>query len=211
MTAGIFATLGVWTGTTVPGNEDNPKGYFEHVILREQVTKAILAAHGFDPLGIRPLPPRDFNPSIEFNRSFTLRQAIDAIIRNDGYKSESNWLYKGPKMSLLWRIYDNAFPNAIWIVASRNREGFVRSCLKTNFMSRHSADPSFWHQYAEEYEQRLADLAGAVATHHEVKTDDIIRGDFSGIEHICRAHDLEYQLDRVAEFVSPRFWNSTAK
>ena len=95
-------------------------------------------------------------------------------------------------MSLLWRIYDNAFPNAIWIVASRNREGFVRSCLKTDFMSRHSADPSFWHQYAEEYEQRLADLAGAVATHHEVKTDDIIRGDFSGIEHICRAHDLDY-------------------
>ena len=89
--------MGVWTGTTVPGNEDNPKGYFEHVILREQVTKAILAAHGFDSLGIRPLPPRDFNPSIEFNHSFTLRQAIDAIIRNDGYKSESNWLYKGPK------------------------------------------------------------------------------------------------------------------
>ena len=78
-------------------------------------------------------------------------------------------------------------------------------------MSRHSTDPSFWHRYAEEYEQRLSDLAGAVAAYHVVKADDIIRGDFSGIEHICRTHDLHFQLDRVAEFVSPRFWNSPAE
>ena len=55
MTAGIFAALGVWTGTTFPGTKDNPKGYFEHVILREQVTKGILAAHGYDPLGVHNL------------------------------------------------------------------------------------------------------------------------------------------------------------
>ena len=147
-----------------PGNKDNPKGYFEHIILREQVTKGILAGHGFDPLGYATLPPRGFNPSIRFNHSLTLRQTIDAIIRDDGYKSGSNWLYKGPKMSLLWRMYDNAFPNAIWIVVSREREGFVRSCLKTDFMVYHSADPSFWHTVADEYEQRLADLASSVAT-----------------------------------------------
>ena len=36
-------------------------------------------------------------------------------------------------------------------------------------------------------------------------------GDFSGIERICKAHDLDYNSDSVAEFVSPQFWNSRAK
>ena len=211
MTAGIFAALGVWTGTTFPGNKDNPKGYFEHVILREQVTKGILAAHGYDPLGVQTLPPRGFNPKIKFNHSLTLRQTIEVIIRDDGYMPGSSWLYKGPKMSLMWRMYDDAFPDAIWIVVARDREGFVRSCLKTDFMVFHSADPSFWHTVAEQYEQRLADLADTVSTYHEVKTDDIIRGDFSGIERICKAHDLDYNSDSVAEFVSPQFWNSRAR
>ena len=99
MTAGIFATLGLWTGTTVPGGPENPKGFFEHVALREQVTKGILAGHGFDPVGVRKLPPRDFNPNIRFNNSLTLRQTIEAIIRDDGYEPHRRWMYKGATMS----------------------------------------------------------------------------------------------------------------
>ena len=208
MTAGIFATLGLWTGTTVPGGPENPKGFFEHVALREQVTKGILAGHGFDPVGVRKLPPRDFNPNIRFNNSLTLRQTIEAIIRADGYEPHRPWMYKGAKMSLLWRMFDKAFPKAIWIVVSREREGFVKSCLKTSFMMPHSSDPDFWHQLADDYEERLTDLSKSVATVHHVKTDAVIQGDFTAIEKICLAHGLDYRADDVADFVSPQFWNT---
>ena len=208
MTAGIFATLDLWTGTTVAGGPENPKGFFEHVILREQVTKGILASHGFDPLGVRKLPPKDFNPNVKFNNSLSLRQTIEAIIRDDGYRPDRAWLYKGAKMTLLWRMFNNAFPNAVWIVVSREREGFVKSCLKTSFMMQHSSDPDFWHQLAEDYEERLTDLSKSVATAHHVKTDAVIQGDFTAIEKICLAHGLDYRADDVAEFVSPKFWNT---
>ena len=208
MTAGIFAALGLWTGTTVAGGPENPKGFFEHVVLREQVTKGILASHGFDPLGVRKLPPKDFNPNVKFNNSLSLRQTIEAIIQDDGYRPDRAWLYKGAKMTLLWRMFNNAFPNAVWIVVSREREGFVRSCLKTSFMMQHSTDPAFWHRLAEAYEERLADLSGSVAKVHEVQTDDIIQGKFAAIENICLTHGLSYDPGAVSEFVSPQFWNS---
>ena len=211
MTAGIFASLGVWAGTASPGDKNNPRGYFEHITLRDHITKGILAAHGYDPLGVQTFPPRSFNPSIKFNHALTLRQTVDAIIRDDGYVPGYRWLYKDPKMSLVWRMYDDAFPNAIWIVVSRDRDDFVRSCLKTNFMVRHSTDPSFWDRVAQQYEQRLADIVEGVATCYEVRTDDVVQGDFSDIERICRAHGLDYNSDSIAAFVSPQFWNSHAK
>ena len=114
-------------------------------------------------------------------------------------------------MTLLWRMFDKAFPKAIWIMVSREREGFVKSCLKTSFMMQHSSDPDFWHRLADDYEERLKDLSSSVATVHQVKTDAVIGGDFRAIEKICLAHGLAYNSDSVAEFVSPQFWNSRAR
>lgn len=43
LTAGIFAAHGVFFGDTVPGDEHNPKGYFEHPALISRVEGGLMA------------------------------------------------------------------------------------------------------------------------------------------------------------------------
>ena len=61
MVAGILANCGVWTGRTVRGDKNNPKGFFENIFIREQVIKGMLRSSGCDPLGVTKLPPLDVN------------------------------------------------------------------------------------------------------------------------------------------------------
>lgn len=54
MIAGAISICGAWTGSTVPGGSpENPKGFFEHTVIREHVTKKILINIECDPLGVR--------------------------------------------------------------------------------------------------------------------------------------------------------------
>ena len=57
MVAGLLGLSGLWLGHTVPGGQENIRGFFENVILRERVQKEILRQGRFDPLGVQRLPP----------------------------------------------------------------------------------------------------------------------------------------------------------
>ena len=57
MIAGAIRICGAWTGVTVPASQANPKGFFEHTVIREHVTKQVLTGLGCDPLGVRKIPP----------------------------------------------------------------------------------------------------------------------------------------------------------
>lgn len=101
MIAGSLGICGVWTGETVPAcSVSNPKGFFEHTIIREQVIKKLLIQIGCDPLGVRKLPSVDIQGEIQ-----GLTDIIKGILERGGYKNNQPWLYKDAKLTLLWPYF----------------------------------------------------------------------------------------------------------
>ncbi len=73
------------------------------------------------------------------------------------------WLYKDARLTLIWPLYKKAFPGATWLVVRRDEEGFVNSCLRTDFMKQHSQNRKFWKKFAQEYEIRINALKEFIA------------------------------------------------
>ena len=123
------------------------KSFFENVEIRESVLKEILKASHFCPLGVKSLPPVDFIGKYNFGDGKNLKDILRAILTKQRNLERQRWLYKDPKLSLVWRIFNFEFPNALWIIIRRNRHTIFRSCLRAHFMARHSDNEEFWHDF----------------------------------------------------------------
>lgn len=203
MVAGAIGICGAWTGSTVPGGSPaNPKGFFEHAVIREQVTKQVLIRLGYGPLGVRNLPPVDLQVEIP-GLADTIRQVVEA----DGYANNMPWLYKDAKLTLLWPIFKKAFPRATWVVVRRDEEGFIDSCLRTGFMNQHARDRAFWKKFSDEYCVRIDALNNSDASVLEISSPDIIKGNFEPLEQLVSSLGLEYREAELKAFISPAYWH----
>jgi len=229
MVAGALNICGAWTGSTVPGGEQNPKGFFEHTKIREQVTKNILIGLGYHPSGVIKLPP--INLSVDPNKLLSiykkivteykytdlinnnlidLETIIRVILKSDGYNNMTNqspWLYKDAKLSLLWPLFNQAFPKARWLIVRRDEESFIKSCLRTNFMKFYSQERDFWVKYAQEYNAHLDVFKENVSNVLEVYTPDLISGNFDDLKTTALSLGLNYPEDKLREFISPEHWH----
>ena len=204
MVAGALKISGAWTGRTVPGDDaSNPKGFFEHIIIREHIIKRLLISIGCDPLGVRKFP--DVNLQGEISG---LADVVKSVLENDGYKNDRPWMYKDAKLTLLWPYFIKAFPDARWIIVKRDLDGFINSCRRTHFMKQHSIDPDFWKLFAEEYQIRLDTLKGTSANVFEISSPEIISGEFTRLKEIVLQLGLTYREKELKGFISPNYWHS---
>lgn len=211
--AGCLAACGLWTGATVPGNPFNPKGYFEHSVIRERIVKPLLSGHGFDPLGVASLPPETFAPWPGFAApgapGLDLRGILARIVASEGHDPVMPWLYKDAKLTLLWRSFHRAFPAARWVIVRRPRAEFVRSCCATPFMARHSTDPAFWDRFAAAYEARLDALAAATEA-TEISSAPLVQGDFAAFDSLTARLGLPSDHPALVQFIAPEHWHFNA-
>ncbi|MGA9666807.1 MAG: sulfotransferase [Gallionella sp.] len=206
MIAGSLGICGAWTGTTVPGGGTaNPKGFFEHAMVREHVTKKILTDLGCDPLGVKKLPPVDLQIEIA-----GLAGVIREIIERDGYQHDKPWLLKDSKLTLLWHTYKRAFPDATWVIVQRDQEGFINSCLRTDFMSQHSRNRGFWKTFAKEYRDRIKALKKSGAKVLEISSQDVINGKFEHLKKTVSILGLTYKEEELRQFISPTYWHGNS-
>jgi hypothetical protein len=203
MVAGCLEICGAWTGRTVPGSEaENPKGFFEHVIIREQITKQLLTRLGCDPLGVRKLPPVDLQGEVS-----NLAEIIRVILEKEGYAHDRPWLYKDAKLTLLWPIYKKSFPDAKWVIVSRVKEEVIDSCLRTSFMRQHSGDRDYWERFVAEYVSRLNALKDSGASVLEISSSEIIEGSLEGVKNVVDRLGLTYRETELQAFVTPSYWH----
>ncbi len=202
LVAGLLAESGVWVGRTVPGGPPNPRGFFEHVVLREEIDKGLLRALGCDPLGVTSLPPMTLPPVDN------LRETVHRVLAREGYDGHRPWLFKDAKLTLLWPLWAQAFPRARWLIVRRAREDVIRSCLRTHFMAQHGLDERQWQRWAEAYEQRLGQLRRRVCWWREIWPQRLVRGDFQALELLVRELGLPPRPARWARFVLPDSWHA---
>jgi len=207
MITGLLQLSGLWLGDTVPGGtQENMKGFFESKIIREQITKMILARLGCDPLGVQKLPDLNALPDGRGMRNLVLK-----AISIDKYDGNSRWGYKDAKTSLIWPMWRDAFPAATYIIVERDPEEVVRSCLNTSFMKQHSTDPDYWRQFINEYQKRLTILENSQEMVMKINSNDIVRGDLTTFKDLVTTLALNYCEADYAEFVDNNLWHNRNK
>jgi tetratricopeptide (TPR) repeat protein len=206
MVAGLLNVCGAWAGKTVPGGAVNPRGFFEHIILREKVNKKILSSLNCDPLGVKKLPALDLLPGIP-----DLSGIVKQVIRSEGCPEDRPWLFKDAKLSLIWPIYKSAFPSARWIIVRRKNEDIVRSCLKTNFMVQHSTDPLFWSRWIDAYLDRLDTLKKTGVWWREIWPHDVVSGNLGVLHQLIDELGLIWEENNIRDFILPGSWHASKK
>jgi len=201
MVAGCIERCGVWAGNTVAGGVGNPKGFYENILLREKLTKPLLTSLGCDPLGVKTLP--DFNqvPAVK-----GLSEAFQGLLQADNYSGNQPWMYKDAKLTLLWPLYAQVFPDARWVIVRRNSEAIIASCMRTHFMAHHSQSIAFWRDFVAQYQLRLNALLASNFKVFEISADSLIRDNSVEFLTLADALDLSVNLNAIKDFVSPHLW-----
>lgn len=200
LVAGIINICGAWGGKLTGPTPNNRKGQFENNQVREEVVKQYLKRIGADPMCQDPLP--DINNLAPYPE---LRRDVMGILSRQGYRN-GPWFYKGAKMCLLWPLWDEAFLNAHWIIVRRNYDDIIDSCLRTPFM-RKRATREAWDEWVQIHEERFEEMKDAGLRYVEIWSQTIINGNFRIIrEFIDKAEGLEWDQERVDEFVTPELW-----
>lgn len=206
MVAGALKLCGAWAGTTVAGGgTSNPRGFFEHIVLRENIIKKLLVELGCDPLGVVNLPPQELDVEVP-----NLAYVIDEMLKLDGYKSDRPWMFKDVKLTLLWPLFLNAYPLAKWVVVKRNKDDIVRSCLRAPFMKQHSTKTEFWEKFIDDYLLRLDFLQQATHFCYELRAEEIVSGQLGSLRKLTNDLGMVFEEDAVRNFVAPKFWHGTS-
>ena len=204
--AGCLQACGAWAGKTIPGNEDNPEGYFENYGLREGVLKPMLIRAGADPLGVRGL-----SSAISPEPDPGLRLQVFKHLLQQGYEGgRQPWLYKDCKLTLVWPVWQAAFPNARWIIGRRPREEIILSCLRTNFMNPHSSDSAFWRAWIAEYENRLVALQQSGVWWREIDSHEAVTERPDSIKALVQDLGLQWNKEGIREFIKPKHWHAAS-
>jgi hypothetical protein len=203
MVMGLLATCGLWLGAVQPGGQENVRGFFENVVLRERVQKEILRQGRFDPLGVKRLPPVTWHPLIK-----NFREVVGTALAAQDYDGRQIWGFKDAKLTLTWRVWHEHFPQARWVIIRRSGDEIVASCLRTHFMKQHSGDPGFWRQFVSDYLERLAALQKAVGWSRVIDAADVAAARFDALEQLACELGLTWQRDSARAFIAPEFWNA---
>jgi len=104
--ASLIKLSGVFTGDTSGNN------MVENTRIRDIVVKPYLDYLNMDPLAQFPLPDTQqmFIP-------MNWKQTIETVLFNEGCKDK--WMYKDCRSSLIWPVWNHAYPNAKWIIVRR--------------------------------------------------------------------------------------------
>ena len=198
MIAGIFNLCGAFGGDMRGATSYNSKGMFENKYIVDEVVKPYLSRMGSDPMGQYPLPDQS---RISLMPNF--RSIIMNVFMDQGYK-EGPWFYKGAKMCLVWKLWNDAFPNAKWIIVRRPDESIIKSCMNTPFMRAYT-DNDGWQGWVDYHKDRFEELESLGAL--PIWSDLVIKGQFNEIKYAVEQCGLEWNENAVEDFVDKTLWN----
>lgn len=126
------------------GPPDSLNVLFENINIRQEVLKPYLKSIGADPLGQRGFPDTDNLPPLN-----GLADKVNAYIGAREPKA-----YKDAKLTFVYPVFRDAFPDAKWVLVRRDRERIIDSCLDTSFMFAYR-ERLGWSHWVKQHEVRF--------------------------------------------------------
>ncbi len=62
------------------------------------------------------------------------KDKIIAILKKERYDEKYIWMFKSTLLTQTWQIWNNAFPDAKWVIIRRRSADIINACLKTDYI-----------------------------------------------------------------------------
>ncbi len=195
MIARVVNACGVFAGS----GTTNKSSMFENVHINKMVIKPYMERMGTDPMGQYPLPRIE-----DISIPITWRNSIEGIMTEiEGYVN-GPWMYKDTKMALIWPVWNNAFPNAKWILVRRRTGDIIQSCLKTGYMKAYETETG-WLEWIHEYEKRFVQMIEAGINLKVIWPERMVTGDLQQLYEVIDWLGLTWKKEAL-DFIDPLLW-----
>lgn len=179
MIAGCLKLAGAISGQTDRLNRD---------IEVCKVLDTLLSQLKADRSGLFPLPAE------KRTKSYSKNKMRSMLLTAMNYKSGQIHFLYDYRFLLTWRIWNNYFPDAKWIMVRRNEQEIVESCKKTGWMDRFG-DEAGWYwlidQYLMQYNQMRQNVKNLTVVHPE----RMITEDYSEMQKTIEWAGLQWTDD----------------
>jgi len=202
LVTGILAACGAWTGETFGPSPWNPKGNFENRLLKDELVKPWLLMVGADPLGLGALPSLDRAASVVLPGDYWRSMAHNRLIRQ-GWDGKQIWAFKDCKTALQWAQWAVAFPDARWLIVTRDRDEIIKSCLRAEpMLRRRGPDYDTWGKWVDSYVAHLDCIPSPL----EINTQRDVLDSTDGIKALVEQLGLTWRPSVVDAFISMDLW-----
>jgi len=184
----------------------------ENLRVRDEIIHPYLNSLGVDLLGQYPLPDtNNLKPVV------SLKEDIENIFIEEGYK-KGKWMLKDPKMGLIWPVWNEAFPNAKWIIVRRKTSDIISSCVKTGFMRAFKdvrnqikvgghGEKEAWLWWVHQHLQRFIEMIEAGLNCKVIWPERMVNGDYEQMKEIIEWMGLKWNPECI-DFVNSKLWKS---
>jgi len=204
MDCGILERCGAFGGLTIGAVPANPKGIYENQGVNGLALAPILKDIGIrTPRGLLTLHKAGGAPK-EMFAHFT--EDMTYALNRQGYKAGVAY-YKNGIFTFLFDRINECFPEAVWLLPSRNIEKVVKS---TRNLGQNRTDETIVEEI-DDYLAMYAHIQQAIPERvHLINNDAIVAGDFAQIKAVVEALGLAWNQKAVEEWIDPAMWTETA-
>jgi len=189
------------------------RGRFCNDRIREEMVVPYLERMGGDKEGHYPLPS-DVSIPLDW------KDKIDQIIVEEGYK-DGPWMYKDSRLALSWKVWDNAYKNAKWVIVRRRTGDILHSCIETKYMTRFGWEKirravnakderAGWLWMAHQYENRFVAMIQKGLNCKQIWPERMVQGDYQQIYELYDWLGLPWH-DSALDFINPLLWGGKQK
>jgi hypothetical protein len=194
------------------GGEMSKRGMYSNDIIHEKIVKPFISKLSIDPKGQYPL---SYNESLQIPVNW--KNSIEKAIIDQKYKY-GQWMYKDALSSIIWPVWNYAFPNAKWIIVRRRTGDIIQSCLKTNYMCAFDnkenqkaigvyTEKDGWLWWVHEYEKRFVEMIESGVNCKQIWPERMATGDYSQIYEMLDWLGLKWDK-HIPEITTPLFDHS---
>jgi len=198
MIAAAIHKCGAFGGVMTKENRNGEDGAYSNNQVRDKIVKDYFDRNGFDNRGQFPLPKTE-----KIVIPMDWRKRIEMVMLEEGYKHDQ-WMYKDAKSSLIWQVWNNAFPDAKWVIVRRRTGDIIQSCLKTGYMIAYE-DSEGWIEWVHEYEKKYVEMIEAGLNCKIIWPERMVGGDFRQLIELIEWLGLKWK-DEIKNDITPLLW-----
>ena len=210
MIAGVIDRCGAFGGMM-----SGYKGVMENDAVREILEKPYLLSIWADEMGQYPLP-EDKHIKIPV----IWKDSVEEIFEREGYK-EGEWFYKSSRACLIWRVWNDAFPRAKWVIVRRRTGDIIGSCMKTGYMKAFrdeakrlavgvTTEEEGWLWWVHEYEKRFVEMITEGLDCKVIYPSRLVYGDYSQLYELLDWLRLKWRIE-IFNYIDPLLETSRRK
>ena len=161
------------------------------------------------PLSLEKHPPY---PEV-LNIPGKFKDNVLSVMTQQGYKNNRPWMFKESLLTPTWKMWDNAFPDAQWIIVYRDPKDIINSCMKTTYMTLMkdpvilntigvSTPEAGWEWWIKKHKESWMEMVGSGIDCKIVRPDKMAAGDYSQMKEMMEWLRLPWN-EKTIETINP--------